>query len=76
MKAIAQDTYGSADVLELKDMDKPVPKDNEVLVNVEAAGVDAGVWHLMTGLPRMIPSRIRPAETQGPRPGRGSRRAR
>jgi NADPH:quinone reductase-like Zn-dependent oxidoreductase len=54
MKAIAQDTYGSADVLELKDMDKPVPKDNEVLVNVEAAGVDAGVWHLMTGLPRMI----------------------
>jgi NADPH:quinone reductase-like Zn-dependent oxidoreductase len=54
MKAIVQDRYGSADVLELSDVDKPVPKDDEVLVRVYAAGVDAGVWHLMTGLPYLV----------------------
>jgi NADPH:quinone reductase-like Zn-dependent oxidoreductase len=54
MKAIVQDTYGSPDVLELRDIDKPVPKDDEVLVRVLAAGVDAGVWHLMTGLPYLV----------------------
>ena len=50
MKAIVQDTYGSTDVLELRDIDKPVIADDEVLVSVQAAGVDRGVWHLMTGL--------------------------
>jgi NADPH:quinone reductase-like Zn-dependent oxidoreductase len=50
MKAIVQDEYGAADVLELKDMDKPEIGDDEVLVRVHAAGVDRGVWHLMTGL--------------------------
>ena len=51
MKAIVQDTYGSTDVLELRDVDKPEIADAEVLVRVHAAGVDRGVWHLMTGLP-------------------------
>jgi len=50
MKAIVQDTYGSADVLELRDIDRPGIADDEVLVRVHAAGVDRGVWHLMTGL--------------------------
>jgi NADPH:quinone reductase-like Zn-dependent oxidoreductase len=50
MKAIVQDTYGSTDVLELRDIDKPEIADDEVLVRVHAAGVDRGVWHLMTGL--------------------------
>ena len=54
MKAIVQDTYGSPDVLELRDIDKPVIGDDEVLVRVHAAGVDPGVWHLMTGLPYLI----------------------
>ncbi len=54
MKAIVQDTYGSADVLEFRDVETPVPGDSEVLIRVHAAGVDPGVWHLMTGLPRMI----------------------
>jgi NADPH:quinone reductase-like Zn-dependent oxidoreductase len=54
MKAIAQDTYGSTDVLQLRDIDKPVPREHEVLVRVRAAGLDRGVWHLMTGLPYMI----------------------
>jgi NADPH:quinone reductase-like Zn-dependent oxidoreductase len=54
MKAVVQDVYGSADVLELRDIDKPVPGDGEVLIRVHAAGVDQGVWHLMAGLPYLV----------------------
>ncbi len=54
MKAIVQDTYGPTDVLELRDIDRPRPAAGEVLVEVRAAGVDRGVWHLMTGLPYPI----------------------
>ena len=54
MKAIVQETYGSPDVLDLRDIDQPVAKGDEVLVRVGAAGVDPGVWHLMTGLPYMV----------------------
>jgi hypothetical protein len=46
MKAVVQDSYGSADVLEVRDIDKPAPADDEVLVRVHAAGVDPGVWLL------------------------------
>jgi NADPH:quinone reductase-like Zn-dependent oxidoreductase len=54
MKAIVQDAYGTEDVLEYRDIDKPVPKDDEVLVRVRAAGLDRGVWHVMTGLPYLV----------------------
>jgi NADPH:quinone reductase-like Zn-dependent oxidoreductase len=54
MKAIVQDTYGSADVLELREIDRPVPTDGKVLVRVRAAGLHRGDWHVMTGLPYMI----------------------
>jgi NADPH:quinone reductase-like Zn-dependent oxidoreductase len=54
MKAIARDTYGSTDLLELRDMDRPGFGDDEVLIRVHAAGVDRGVWHIMTGLPYPI----------------------
>jgi len=55
MKAIVRDTYGSPDVLELRDIDKPeIADDDEVLVHVHAAGVGRGVWHVMTGLPYPI----------------------
>jgi len=54
MKAIVQDTYGSPDVLELSDIDTPVVEHDDVLVRVHAAGVDRGVWHLMTGLPYLV----------------------
>jgi NADPH:quinone reductase-like Zn-dependent oxidoreductase len=54
MRAILQDAYGPAEVLELRNIDKPVPKDDEVLVRVHAAGLDRGVWHVMTGLPYLI----------------------
>jgi NADPH:quinone reductase-like Zn-dependent oxidoreductase len=51
MKAIVQDRYGSADVLELRDVAAPVVGDGDVLVRVHAAGCGPDVWHLMTGLP-------------------------
>jgi NADPH:quinone reductase-like Zn-dependent oxidoreductase len=54
MKAIVQDRYGSADVLELQDIDIPAVGDDEVLLRVAAAGVDASVWHLMTGQPYLV----------------------
>jgi len=54
MKAIAQSIYGSADVLELIDIDVPVVGDNDVLVRVHAAGLHIGDWQVMTGLPYML----------------------
>jgi NADPH:quinone reductase-like Zn-dependent oxidoreductase len=51
MKAIVQDRYGPSDVLELREVDQPVPADNEVLVRVHAAAVNAADWHLMRGDP-------------------------
>jgi NADPH:quinone reductase-like Zn-dependent oxidoreductase len=51
LKAIIQDRYGSSDVLELRDVDAPVPNDNEVLVRVQAAAVNARDWHVMRGDP-------------------------
>ena len=51
MKAIAQDRYGSADVLEFRDIEEPVVGENDVLVRVHAAGCGPDVWHLMTGMP-------------------------
>lgn len=54
MKAIVQDRYGSADVLRLGDVEKPSIGSDQVLVRVRAAGVDRGVWHLMTGTPYAV----------------------
>jgi NADPH:quinone reductase-like Zn-dependent oxidoreductase len=54
MKAIVQDTYGSPDVLQLREIDKPVVGEDEVLVRVQAAGVDQGVWHSVAGLPYLF----------------------
>lgn len=52
MKAIVQDEYGSPeDVLELKDIDKPVVKDDEVLVRVHAAAVHVSDWVFVRGVP-------------------------
>ena len=51
MKAITQRAYGSADVLEVQDLPMPVAGDKEVMVKVEAAGVDTAVLHMMTGRP-------------------------
>jgi NADPH:quinone reductase-like Zn-dependent oxidoreductase len=54
MKAVVQDRYGPPDVLELRDVEKPAVEAADVLVRVHAAGLDQGVWHLMTGLPYLV----------------------
>ncbi len=54
MRAIVYEKYGSPDVLELKEIDKPVPKDDEVLVRIYAAGINPFDWHYMRGHPYMV----------------------
>ena len=53
MKAIVQDRYGSADVLEFRDIEEPVVGEDDVLVRVHAAGAGPDVWHIMAGMPYM-----------------------
>ena len=54
MKAMVQDRYGGPDVLDFREIDQPVPTGNEVLIQVHAAGLHRGDWHVMTGLPYLI----------------------
>jgi NADPH:quinone reductase-like Zn-dependent oxidoreductase len=54
MRAIVQLAYGSADQLELAVVDRPEIATDEVLIEVHAAGVDRGVWHLLTGTPYLV----------------------
>ena len=75
MRAVVQDAYGdTAEVLRLERIARPQPGPGEVLVRVQAAGVDRGVWHLMAGRPyavrlaiglRAPRSRVRGAEFAG-----------
>ncbi|MGW6930500.1 NAD(P)-dependent alcohol dehydrogenase [Lentzea sp. NPDC054927] len=51
MKAVVQRRYGSA---VLGDLDVPVPGQGEVLLEVRAAGVDMGTWHLLAGKPYLV----------------------
>jgi NADPH:quinone reductase-like Zn-dependent oxidoreductase len=48
MKAILHTQYGSPDVLQLVEVEKPAPKENEILVRIQAASVNALDWHLLT----------------------------
>ncbi len=54
MKAIVYRCYGSPDVLEFADVEKPVPADDEVLVKVHAASVNPLDWHYMRGSPYIM----------------------
>src|SRR5947208_3886828 len=54
MKAIVYHTYGSPDVLKLEEVQKPVPQDDEVLVQVHATSVNAGDWHLLRAKPFLM----------------------
>jgi NADPH:quinone reductase-like Zn-dependent oxidoreductase len=54
MKAIVNTHYGPPDVLQLTEVAKPTPQDNEVLVKVHAASVNAGDWHLLRGKPFLM----------------------
>jgi NADPH:quinone reductase-like Zn-dependent oxidoreductase len=54
MQAVVQDAYGTTDVLQQAEIAVPTPGPGEVLVQVRAAGMDRGTWHLMTGRPAML----------------------
>jgi NADPH:quinone reductase-like Zn-dependent oxidoreductase len=54
VRAIVRDRYGSLDVLQLKDIERPQPGPGEVAVRVRAAGVDPSIWHLTSGQPYLI----------------------
>jgi NADPH:quinone reductase-like Zn-dependent oxidoreductase len=54
MQAVVRDRYGDADVVEIRTVDRPTISATQVLVQVEAAGIDRGVWHLMTGEPYAV----------------------
>jgi NADPH:quinone reductase-like Zn-dependent oxidoreductase len=54
MQAIVYRSYGSPDVLQLEDIDKPAPAVNEVLIRVRAASVNPYDWHFMRGEPYMV----------------------
>ena len=63
MKAMVQDTYGSPDRLELRDIDKPVVGDDDVLVHVHAAGLHPGDCFAVRGSPfpmRMATGLLKP----------------
>jgi NADPH:quinone reductase-like Zn-dependent oxidoreductase len=54
MRAVVQDSYGSADLLRVRDVDTPLVGDDEVLVRVRAASVHPDVWHVVTGRPYVL----------------------
>ena len=54
MKAIVYTHYGPPDVLKLEEVEKPAPQDNEVLVKVHAASVNAADWHILRGKPFLV----------------------
>ncbi len=54
MKAIVCTKYGSPDVLNLEEVEKPAPKDNEVLVKVHAASANAADWHILRADPFLV----------------------
>jgi NADPH:quinone reductase-like Zn-dependent oxidoreductase len=54
MKAMICTKYGSPDVLQLVEVEKPVPKDNELLVKIRAASVNALDWHMLRGKPFLV----------------------
>ena len=54
MRAIVQDRYGSVDDLRLREVARPQPAEDEVLVKVRAASVHPDVWHVVTGQPAVL----------------------
>jgi NADPH:quinone reductase-like Zn-dependent oxidoreductase len=69
MKAIVQDKYGSPDVLELREIDKPEVGDRDVLVRVHAASVNPADWYSMTGTPYVARTQMGLRKPKGNRLG-------
>jgi NADPH:quinone reductase-like Zn-dependent oxidoreductase len=69
MKAIVQDRYGSAEVLETRDIETPAIGDDEVLVRVQAASIHLGDWILMTGTPYLMRMATGLRKPKNPVPG-------
>jgi NADPH:quinone reductase-like Zn-dependent oxidoreductase len=61
MKAIVQDGSGGPDALALREVEKPVPGDDQVLVRIRAASVNAADWHIVATLPRFVGRFLRAA---------------
>src|SRR5688500_20383915 len=67
MKAIVYTEYGSPDVLQFKDVEKPAPRDDEALVKVHAASANPADWHLMRAEPflaRLANGLLKPRNTK------------
>ena len=65
MKAIVQHKYGSPDVLNLEEVQKPTPNDNQLWIKVQAASINALDWHLMRADPfpvRLMTGLLKPKE--------------
>ena len=69
MKAAIYKSYGSPDVIQIADIDKPVPKNDEVLIKVRAASINPLDWRLMKGEPRVIRIMAKLLKMGGGRPG-------
>jgi NADPH:quinone reductase-like Zn-dependent oxidoreductase len=54
LKAFVYTEYGPPDVLQLKDVEKPVPKDDEVLIRVHAVSLNSSDWEFLTGTPLYV----------------------
>ena len=54
MKAIVHNDFGPPDVLGLADVDQPIPKEHEILVDVRAAAVNPLDWHFIRGEPSLM----------------------
>ena len=70
MRAVLQDRYGTAEVLQLGRVARPVIGDHDVLIEVRAAGLDRGTEHLMTGKPYAMRLATRHPHPKNPVPGR------
>ncbi len=67
MKGVVYTRYGPPDVLALREVEKPAPKDNEVLIKVHAASINSWDWDMLTGRPfeyRLVSGLLRPTKTK------------
>ena len=67
MKAVVYTKYGSPDVLQLKEVEKPIPKDDDVLIKVHAASINSWDWDMLTGRPleyRLLSGILKPTKSK------------